>query len=171
VSVFDFTDPAHVQEIAYFDRGPVNADTLQIGGSWSAYWHNGYLWSTEIARGLDVLELTPSEFLSANEIAAARLVQHEVNNPQNQTKNIWPANFAVPRAYLDQLVRGNGLAAARSATVAKELDAAEQLSGAARRVALNKLATQLSADAKGAPDGARVRAMASAVSELAMASK
>jgi len=171
VSVFDFTDPAHVQEIAYFDRGPVNADTLEIGGSWSAYWHNGYLWSTEIARGLDVLELTPSEFLSANEIAAARLVQHEVNNPQNQMRNTWPANFAVARAYLDQLVRGNGLATERTAKVSKELDTAEQLSGAARKAALDKLAGELGADARRAADAGRVKAMASAVSELAKAAK
>jgi len=171
ISVFDFTDPAHVQEIAYFDRGPVSADTLHIGGSWSAYWHNGYLWSTEIARGLDILELTPSAFLSANEIAAAGLVQHEVNNPQNQMKNTWPAHFAVARAYLDQLVRGNGLGAARTAAVAQELDAAEKLSGAARQAALGKLATQLGADAKGAADAGRVQAMASVVRELAMAAK
>ena len=94
-----------------------------------------------------------------------------MNNPQNQMKNTWPANFAVARAYLDQLVRGNGLQAARTAAIAQALDAAEKEQGTARRVALNTLATQLSADAKEAADGARVRAMASAVSELAMASK
>lgn len=171
VSVFDFTDPAHVQEIAYFDRGPVNADTLQIGGSWSAYWHNGYIYSTEIARGLDILELTPSDALTQNEIDAARLVTFDLDNPQNQQKLTWPAHFSVVRAYLDQLVRGNGLKAERTAAVSASLDAAEKLQGASRRVALNKLATQLSADARGAADGARVRTMASAVSELAMASK
>ena len=171
ISVFDFTDPAHVQEIAYFDRGPVNADTLHIGGSWSAYWHNGVIYSTEIARGLDILELTPSEFLSQNEIDAAKLVQNEVNNPQNQMKNTWPASFAVARAYLDQLMRGNGLKAERTAAIGKALHEAEKLQGGPRRVALNKLAMQLSDDAKGAADGARVKAMASAVSELALASK
>ena len=167
ISVFDFTDPAHVQEIAYFDRGPVNADTLHIGGSWSAYWHNGYLYSTEIARGLDILELTPSAFLSANEIAAAKLVQHDVNNPQTQMKNTWPAHVAVAQAYLDQLVRGNGLAAARTSAVAKELDAAVQLSGAAKKAALSKLAAALTADAAGAADAGRVKALSAVVAQLA----
>ena len=171
ISVFDFTDPAHVQEIAYFDRGPVNADTLHIGGSWSAYWHNGVIYSTEIARGLDILELTASEFLSQNEIDAAKLVQNEVNNPQNQMKNTWPASFSVARAYLDQLVRGNGLKAERATTVAKALADAEQATGARRKSALTTLGKQLHGDADGAADAARVHALASAVDALAKATK
>jgi hypothetical protein len=166
VSVFDFTDPARVQEIAYFDRGPVHADTLHIGGSWSAYWHNGYIWSTEIARGLDILELTPSEHLSANEIAAARLVRHEVNNPQHQMKNTWPAQPVVARAYLDQLVRGKGLSAARTTAIGAALDAAERATGAAQKAAFAELAKALDADAKTAADAARVKAMAAVVREL-----
>ena len=171
ISVFDFTDPAHVQEIAYFDRGPVNADTLHIGGSWSAYWHNGVIYSTEIARGLDILELTPSEFLSQNEIDAAKLVWHDVNNPQNQMRNTWPASFSVARAYLDQLERGNGLKAERTATVAKALADAEQATGAKRKSALTTLGKQLHADANGAADAPRVHALASAVDALAKATK
>jgi hypothetical protein len=167
VSVFDFTDPAHVQEIAYFDRGPVNADTLHIGGSWSAYWHNGYIWSSEIARGLDVLELAPSELLSANEIAAAKLVQHEVNNPQNQMKNSWPASAVVARAYLDQLVRGQGLPAARTTAISGAIDAAEAATGAKRKSAYAALAKTLAADVTGAADPSRVHALAAVLAELA----
>ncbi len=167
VSVFDFTDPAHVQEIAYFDRGPLNADTLHIGGSWSAYWHNGYIWSSEIARGLDILELTPSALLTANEIAAAQLVQHDVNNPQNQMQNTWPAQPVVARAYLDQLVRGHGLDAARATAIGAALDAAEAASGAARQGAYAALAKALVADEKGAADPARVKALAEVVGAMA----
>ena len=167
VSVFDFTDPAHVQEIAYFDRGPLNADTLHIGGSWSAYWHNGYIWSSEIARGLDILELTPSALLTANEIAAAQLVQHDVNNQQNQMQNTWPAQPVVARAYLDQLVRGHGLDAARATAIGAALDAAEAASGAARQGAYAALAKALVADEKGAVDPARVKALAEVVGAMA----
>ena len=167
VSVFDFSDPAHAREIAYFDRGPVNADTLYTGGSWAAYWHNGYLYSTEIARGLDVLELTPSEFLSQNEIDAAKLVWHDVNNPQNQMKNVWPAQPVVARAYLDQLVRGKGLSAARTSAIGAAIDAAEKASGAARKSAYAKLAKDLAADAKSAGDAVRVKALAEVVGALA----
>jgi len=167
VSVFDFTDPAHVQEIAYFDRGPVNADTLQIGGSWSAYWHNGYLYSTEIARGLDILDLTPSAYLSANEIAAAKLVQHDVNNPQNQMRNTWPAQPVVARAYLDQLVRYGGLVPARTSAIGAAIDAAEAATGSARKSAYAKLASSLKTDVKTASDPARVSALMAVVKELA----
>jgi len=167
VSVFDFTDPARVQEIAYFDRGPVNADTLQIGGSWSAYWHNGYLYSSEIARGLDILELTPSEFLSANEIAAAKLVQLDTDNPQHQMRYTWPAEPVVARAYLDQLKRGSGLSAARLTAIGASLDKADASLGAARKTAYAKLGKELAADAKSAADAPRVRALAAVVAQLA----
>ena len=167
VSVFDFTDAAHVQEIAYFDRGPVNADTLHTGGSWAAYWHNGFIWSTEIARGLDILELTPSEFLSANEIAAARLVQLDTDNPQHQMKNVWPAKPVVARAYLDQIVRGKGMSAARTTAIAAAMDKAEAASSAAQKKAYAALAKELAADAKTASDAARVNAMAAVVGQLA----
>jgi hypothetical protein len=171
VNVFDFTDPENPVEIAYFDRGPVNAETLVMGGSWGAYWYNGYIYSSELSRGLDVLELTPSEHLSQNEIDAAKLVIMEEYNPQAQPRITWPAAFPVVRSYLDQLVRNNGLSSARTSAIAEALTAAERASGTARREQLNRLATQLDADARGAADGERVRAMAAAVRELAAASR
>jgi hypothetical protein len=171
VNVFDFTDPDNPIEIAYFDRGPVNAETLVMGGSWGAYWYNGHIYSSELSRGLDVLELQPSEFLSENEIAAAKLVRMDEYNPQMQPQIVWPAAFPVARSYLDQLVRNNGLPPARTTAIAASLDAAEQASGSARRDQLSRLATQLDADAVRAADADRVRALAGAVRNLAAASR
>lgn len=169
VNVFDFTDPNRPIEIAYFDRGPVNGDSLIVGGSWGAYYYNGYIYSSELSRGLDVLELEPSEFLSQNEIDAARLVRMEEYNPQSQPRISWPPAFAVVRSYLDQLIRNDGLPADRTSAIATALDDAERASGTARRDALNSLAGALDNDAEGAADGARVRALAAAVRELAEA--
>ena len=169
LSVFDFTDPRRPVEIAFFDRGPMDSTKLTLGGYWSAYWYNGHLYGSEIGRGLDVLDLQPSEYLSQNEIDAAKLVRMERFNPQLQTRIVWPASFAVARAYLDQLNRTQGLARGRAGQVARDLDRAEQLHGAARRAALTPLAAQLGRDAAGAGDPARVRAMAAAVRELAAA--
>ena len=106
ISVFDFTDSAHPVEIAYFDRGPIDAKNLITGGYWSAYWYNGNIYGAEIARGIDVFRLTPSEFLSENELAAANLVRFEEFNSQQQPKVTWPPSFVVAKAYLDQMVRG-----------------------------------------------------------------
>lgn len=171
VNVFDFTDPENPIEIAYFDRGPIDAEKLVIGGSWGAYWYNGYIYSSELARGLDILELVPSEYLSKNEIEAAKLVRMEEYNPQSQPKIVWPAAFPVVRAYVDQLVRNGGLPEARTTAIAAELDAAEAETGAARRERLEKLAAALDADARRAGDPDRVRAMAAATRELAAASR
>jgi hypothetical protein len=169
VNVFDFTDPDNPFEVAYFDRGPVDAETLVVGGSWGAYWYNGYIYSSELSRGLDILELTPSEFISENELAAARLVTMGEYNPQAQPRLVWPAAFPVVRSYLDQLVRNGGLPAPRLTAVGAALDTAERATGTARRDQLNRLAGELDVDAAGAGDPVRVRAMAGAVRELAAA--
>jgi hypothetical protein len=113
VSVVDFTDAAHPVEIAYFDRGPVDGTNRAMAGYWSVYWYNGYIYGSEIARGVDVFKLVPSKFITQNEIDAANQVHFDELNVQNQPKITWPANFVVARAYLDQLTRGNALAAAR----------------------------------------------------------
>jgi hypothetical protein len=167
VSVFDWTDPAHPVEIAFFDRGPMDSTKLEPAGSWSAYWYNGYIYSSEIARGLDVLELQPSALLSQNELDAAKLVRVDYQNVQDQQKIVWPASFVVARACVDQLERSHGLAAGRIAAVRTALTAAEQKSGAARKTALTTLATQLDRDAATAADGAKVRTLAGAVRALA----
>jgi hypothetical protein len=166
VSVFDFTDPAHPKEIAYFDRGPIDASKLVIGGFWAGYYYNGYIYASEIARGLDVFELTPTADLTQNEIDAAKLVRFDQLNPQSQPKLVWPAAFPVALAYADQLVRDNGLPAARISTISSALKSAEHLSGAARAAALRKLAADLDRDAASASDAARVRALSSVVKGL-----
>jgi len=128
LSISDFTDSAHPREIAYFDRGPVNADHQILGGYWSVYWYQGRIYGTEIARGLDVFELTPSEYLSANEIAAARMAQQgQTVNPQQQYPVTWPAHPVVARAYMDQLARNNALPEATRSRLNGVLDTATPL--------------------------------------------
>jgi hypothetical protein len=109
VSIMEFTDPARPVEIAFFDRGPIDAERLYVGGSWSAYWLNGRIYSSEIVRGLDVLKLVPSEHLSEAEIAAAEAVTAATINPQTQTRITWTDSPDVARSYLDQLTRSGGI--------------------------------------------------------------
>jgi hypothetical protein len=125
VSVFDFTDSAHPVEIAFFDRGPLDAHALILGGYWSAYWYNGAIYASEIARGLDVFRLTASEYLSQHEIAAATLVHSSVFNPQAQTRVSWPATSLVARAYLDQLTRSHTVTRESAEAINKALDRAD----------------------------------------------
>jgi hypothetical protein len=169
VSVFDFTDPAHPREIAFFDRGPLDSTRALLGGYWSAYWYNGHIYASEIARGLDVFDLVPSAELSRDEIAAARSVRLDRFNPQSQPAVTWPASFVVARAYVDGLVRADGLRRAWGAPVYRELARAERLRGPARRAALGALAARLERDAVGAAaaDAPRVRALAAVVRALA----
>jgi len=125
ISVMDFTDADHPVEIAYFDRGPIDPHMLVLGGEWSAYWYNGHIYASEIARGLDILELSPSEFLTQNEIDAAKTVRVAELNVQNQQKIEWPAQLVVAKAYLDQLERSQALPADQIAAVRKEIQSAE----------------------------------------------
>ena len=167
ISVFDWTDPANPVEIAYHDRGPIDPDQMVMGGSWSVYWYNGAIVSSEIARGLDVFELVPSPYLSENEIAAANTVELDYLNAQGQPRYAWPATFALARAYLDQLERSEGMAAERVASVRQTLADAEAASGAARQEALAELAATLDGEAGAAPDVAKVEMLADAVENLA----
>ncbi len=166
ISVFDWTDVAKPVEIAYYDRGPVDAERLVSGGSWSVYWYNGLIVSSEIARGLDIYELLPSGLISQNEIDAAKTVKWEFLNAQEQRKIVWPPSFAKARAYLDQLERNSGLAAERIAESRKSLTAAEKASASAKRQALSRLAADLQKDAASAKDAAKVRSLIEAVQEL-----
>ena len=126
ISVIDFTDSANPVEIAYFDRGPVDKEHLILGGYWSTYWYDGKIYGTEISRGLDVLALTPSDYLTENEIAAAGLAdQGQVFNPQQQFKVTWPADPVVARAYMDQLSRAESLPSAIASQLGDALDRAE----------------------------------------------
>ena len=167
ISVFDWTDPENPMEIAFHDRGPVDSTRQRSGGSWSVYWYNGAMVSSEIARGLDIFELVPSGYLTQNEIDAAKSVRLEYLNAQGQPKFEWPATFSLARAYVDQLERWNGLPAARIASVRQELTGAERASGMARRDTLTKLATALQGEAQGTGDPQKVRTLATAVRALA----
>jgi len=169
ISVFDWTDAAHPREIAFHDRGPVDSTHIAGGGSWSAYWYNGAIVSSEISRGLDIFELSPSEFISQNELDAAKTVHYDYLNTQGQPQMVWPASFALAKAYVDQLERSHGLTAARITTVRGALSRAEGASGAARRTALTTLATQVTGYAAGSSDAAKVRMLAGAVRDLAAA--
>ncbi|MFW6078854.1 MAG: LVIVD repeat-containing protein, partial [Gemmatimonadota bacterium] len=169
ISIFDWTDPTNPVEIAFHDRGPVDPDEMQMGGSWSVYWYDGVIVSSEIARGLDIFELVPSAFLTQNEIDAARTVELDYLNAQGQPMFHWPPSFALARAFTDQLERSNGLSADRIASVRRTLDEAENASGAAMRSTLNELASQLEGEAAGSSDAEKVRMLADAVRELAAA--
>jgi uncharacterized protein (DUF305 family) len=150
ISLIDFTDSANPVEIAYFDRGPLDAEHLILGGYWSAYWYEGKIYGTEIVRGLDVFSLLPSEYLSKNEIAAAALAdQGSVFNPQTQFSVSWPAEPVVARAYIDQLERDEAL----SASIVADLDAA-----------LDRSASRLAAGMSDADLAARLESLASNVS-------
>jgi hypothetical protein len=125
ISVMDFTDPQRPFEIAYFDRGPIDPKVLASGGVWSAYWYNGRIYSAEMARGLDILELTPTENLTQNEIDAAKAVQLAELNVQNQRRIVWPRKLVVARAYIDQLERSGGLSAEQIADLRAAITKAE----------------------------------------------
>src|SRR4051812_7423137 len=171
LSVFDWTDIDHPQEIAFYDRGPVDATRMAMGGSWSAYWYNGVIVSSEIARGLDVYELMPNGLISENELAAAKSVKMAYWNTQDQQKLVWAPSFALARAYLDQLARTNGLGADVIGATRTSLDAAERRSGAQRKTALTELAARLNTATGAARDQAKTRLLSSAVTDLANAQR
>jgi hypothetical protein len=166
ISIFDWTDPSNVVEIAYHDRGPVDSTRMQMAGSWSVYWYNGVIVNSEIARGLDIFELVPSASLSQNEIDAAKSITLDYMNSQGQPKFVWPATFALARAYVDQLERSNGLSAVRIASVRQELADAERASGNTRRETLSNLAVALNGERGGSRDAAKVRMLIGTVRRL-----
>jgi hypothetical protein len=145
ISVFDFTDSANPFEIAYFDRGPFDAEKIAMAGYWSAYWYRGFIYGTEIARGLDILELLPSEFLTENELGAASVVAPATFNAQDQRRTEWPVRPVVARAYLDQLGPSNTLDAQQLTNFSALLDRAD---GAFAGVAEGGLAGDLSSAAE-----------------------
>jgi hypothetical protein len=164
ISVMDFTDPASPFEIAYFDRGPIDPKMLVLGGDWSAYWYNGYVYASEIARGLDIFRLTPSKFLTQNEIDAAKTVMVNELNVQNQQKIEWPAKLVVAKAYLDQLARSQALPSGNISKLQKAIKNAEKSHMSQNNVTkLSDMAPSLeksAAEAKNPADAMRMRALA-----------
>jgi hypothetical protein len=165
----DFTDTAHPIEIAYFDRGPLDATKRGMGGYWSAYWYNGYVYGSEIARGVDVFKLTASKFITQNEIDAANQVHFDELNVQNQPKITWPANFVVARAYIDQLSRSGALAPQRIAALSDLIAKVDASPSDAKGVAdLKAMAVGLDQDAAAAKspvDAERMRALSAIIKE------
>jgi hypothetical protein len=126
-SLVDFSDSRNPVEIGYFDRGPIHPEVMVLGGLWSTYWYNGDTYGSEIWRGLDIFGLTPSEDMTANEIAAAREVEVDRLNVQHQDRIRWEPSFAVVRALLDQLVRAGDIDSSTLERVNFHLDRAEDL--------------------------------------------
>jgi hypothetical protein len=145
ISIMDFTDPMKPMEIAYFDRGAIDPKMLVLAGSWSAYWYNGTIYSAEIARGLDIFELTPTQFLSQNEIDAAKTVKVDQLNVQTQERLVWGRELVIAKAYLDQLERSKGLPATRISAIRKAIENAETAGSGSK---LKSLAPALETSAK-----------------------
>jgi hypothetical protein len=164
VSLVDFTDTTHPIEIAYFDRGPIDGAHRVLGGQWSAYWYNGYIYGSEITRGVDVFKLVPNKYITQNEIDASNQVHFDELNVQNQPKITWPSNFVVARAYLDQLARGSSVSAQKIASMKALMDRAEASHYQAKDVAQLKSAAagleKEAASAKSPADGDRMKALA-----------
>jgi hypothetical protein len=164
ISVMDFTDAAHPVEIAYFDRGPIDPKMLVLGGDWSAYWYNGHVYASEIARGLDIFKLTPTKFLTQNEIDAAEAVRVAELNVQNQDRIEWPRTLVVAKAYLDQLERSQALPGSRIAALRQAIQNAESSHMKQKDLAkLKGLAPSLEKSAvitKSAADSTRLQALA-----------
>jgi hypothetical protein len=168
ISVFDFTDATAPVEIAFFDRGPIDSKDLILGGYWSAYWYNGHIYGSEIARGIDVFALTPSEFLSKNEIDAATLASVSDLNVQQQRRVSWPPSSVVALAYVDQLTRSRSILPDRADSIRTTLERVDRLRNARQRggtailVQLETLATQVDADARASSgrDVSRLQALA-----------
>ncbi|MGI8882943.1 MAG: LVIVD repeat-containing protein, partial [Pyrinomonadaceae bacterium] len=156
ISIMDFTDAANPFEIAYFDRGAIDPKMLVLAGSWSAYWYNGSIYSSEIARGLDIFELTPTKYLTQNEIDAAKTVQMAQLNVQSQEKIEWKRQLIVAKAYLDQLERSQGLTAAQIAKMRTEIQNAETSKNPKK---LRGFASSLEKSAKSSKNSADVSRM------------
>jgi len=167
ISIFDWSDARNPVEIAYQDRGPLDSTRFTMGGSWSAYWYNGALVSSEIARGLDAFELTPSEHISQNEIDAAKTVRLTYFNAQGQPKFSWPPTFSLAKAYLDQLERKQCLSADRISSVRGTLATAEREAPAQRQSTLSQLVTQLEGDKRRSCDAPRISKLQQTVTDLA----
>ncbi|MGD0444853.1 MAG: hypothetical protein ABSA39_13045 [Edaphobacter sp.] len=175
VSIVDFTDITHPVEIGYFDRGPVDGIKHAMGGQWSTYWYNGYIYGSEIARGVDVFKLVPNKYITQNEIDAASQVHVAELNVQNQDKFVWPANFVTAKAYLDQLARSNALDANRVASLKEAIAKAEAAQPKPKDVAqLHAMAASLdkeAATAKTPADAYRIRALAVIMKQNGSSSK
>ena len=156
-------------EIAFHDRGPVDAEQMGNGGSWSVYWYNGLIVSSEISRGLDVFELTPSEYVTQNEIDAANTVVLGYLNAQGQPKYVWPPSFALSRAYTDQMERDGALRDGVIEMIREELTEAESGPAAQQQAMLMSLADEIMEEMEETSDHDKLMMLAGSVRDLATA--
>ena len=167
VSMVDFTDASHPVEIAYYDRGPISTEKRAMGGMWSVYWYNGYIYGSEIARGLDVFRMVPNKYITQNEIDAANQVHFDELNVQNQPKIVWPQNLTVAKAYVDQLARGTSVTADRiaalNAAIAKVEASASDKKAAAELKSIGASLEKDAAAAKTPADAERMKALAAII--------
>lgn len=172
ISLMDFTDPSRPVEIAYFDRGAIDPKMLLMGGHWSAYWYNGHIYASEIARGLDVFELTPTQYLTQNEIDAAKSIRMTGLNVQNQEKIEWSRKLVVAKAYIDQLERSQALTPERTVALRLAIQKAESSRLNRKEIGnLKSLASSLSKNTvptKNAVDSARLQALAEILQQPAL---
>jgi hypothetical protein len=164
LSMVDFTDPSHPFEIAYFDRGPLDEVKRATGGFWSVYWYNGYIYGSEIARGVDVFRMAPSKFITQEEIDAANQVHFDILNVQSQPKIVWPQNLIVGKAYVAQLERSGALAPKHMESLKAAIAKVEK-PGASKKDSndLKAMGDSLEKDAtsaKSPADASRMRALA-----------
>jgi hypothetical protein len=173
VSVVDFTDASHPVEIAYFDRGPISTEKRAMGGMWSAYWYNGYIYGSEIARGVDVFKLVPNKNITQNEIDASNQVHFDELNVQNQPKIVWPQNLVVAKAYVDQLARGTSVTAQRIEAINAAIAKVEASGTDKKAVAeLKSIGASLDKDAAAAKtpaDAGRMKALAAIIRQTGTA--
>lgn len=167
INIFDWTDPANPIEIAFHDRGPISDQRLISGGSWSVYWYNGMIVNSEIARGLDVFELVPSDFITQNEIDAANTVKMEYFNPQGQPKFVWPASYALAKAYADQLERNRELDRSSLQMIREGIARAERARGSEQNRLLGELASQIENMSGNSANGNKMNRLANTLKELA----
>lgn len=156
ISIMDFTDPSNPIEIGYFDRGPLNGERLMSGGTWSAYWYNGYIYSSEMVRGLDVLELVPSKYLTQNEIDAAKAVKIPILNVQSQERYVFPKTLTTAKAYIDQLERSKALPADKITALRLDIDKGDKARFKKHAGEIKKAASA----SKNATDKSRLTALA-----------
>jgi hypothetical protein len=166
INIFDWTDPENPVEIAFHDRGPLHPERSELGGSWSVYWYNGKLVNSEIARGLDIFELVPSDFLTENEIAAANTVKLSYLNAQGQPRYEWPPSFVLMHAYLDQIERSREYDSSFLQSIREGLREAEKASDNQKSHQLNQLARRLESEANGSSNRSKARILAKTMKEM-----
>jgi hypothetical protein len=72
--VTDFTDPANPVTLGWSDPTPLVP--TQLGGAWSSYWYNNYIYESEITKGLNVFRF--------NSVQTGGAIRLGHLNPQTQ---------------------------------------------------------------------------------------